>query len=269
MISRFSLILRIPLLFLVGIIPLAFSGGSVFASAGSFPSDNFNTCSIKPQWGTFINPLHDTSTYSVNGSTVSISVPQGVNDHDIWATNRVVSINAPRFMMNAADDNFTIEVKMNSGVSSIYQTQGILIEQDPDTVLRFEFYGDGTNTIMFAARLKTGENPTTYYRQQIGVGNISPLYMRVQRSSGNQWTQSYSTSGTNWTAGPTNPIVYSMTVTQVGFYGGNTVVHPGDTAPAHTAIFDYFSNLDSPAGPDTPINCATQTQKIYLPVVNR
>jgi hypothetical protein len=185
--------IRIILIALVGIVPLVFSGSTVMADAGTFQSDNFNTCQMKPMWGTFINPLNDGS-FKADGTTVSISVPKGSTDHDIWVGNTgTLNIFAPRFMMTAADSaNFGIEVKINSGVADKFQTQGILIQQDASTLLRFEFFADGKNTYLFAVRFSPGSGggvtKTVYTQQAIGATGISPLYMKVVRSNSSSWT---------------------------------------------------------------------------------
>jgi hypothetical protein len=226
--------------FLVILPALAFLPGTASAAAGTFKTDNFNACTMNSSLWTFTNPLNDGTT-SVNGTTVSISVPQGT-DHDIWKGGTSPSINAPRFMQPATDTDFNLQVKMNSGflAGARYQTQGILIQQDATRVLRFEFYGDGVNTFVFAGKFSGGTG-STIVRQSIGAVGISPLYMRVQRA-GNAWTQSYSLDGTAWTALPA--FNFTMAVASVGFYGGNTILNPTDVAPAHTAVFDYFYNMD-------------------------
>ena len=62
--------------------------------------------------------------------------------------------------------------------------------------------------------------------------------MRIKRE-GDFWTQSYSFDGQSWTVATT--FTYVMTVNDVGLYSGNA---SGATAPAHTAQFDYFENLE-------------------------
>jgi hypothetical protein len=54
-------------------------------------------------------------------------------------------------MQAANDTDFEIEVKFDSLVLERYQMQGILVEQDEQNYLRFEFYGDGQNVHLFAA----------------------------------------------------------------------------------------------------------------------
>jgi regulation of enolase protein 1 (concanavalin A-like superfamily) len=211
-------------------------------------------------WGTFINPLGDATT-SVNGTTVSISVPAGT-DHDIWKGDTSPSINAPRFMQSAMNTDFTLQVKMNTGFDpgARYQTQGILVQQDANRVLRFEFYGDGTNTFVYAGQFYDGAGHTMV-RQVIAPVGKSPLYMKIQRV-GNVWTQSYSFDGNTWAPVTllNNPSAssfsFKLTVASVGFYGGNTFLNTDGIAkaPAHTAVFDYFYNVDDGTQPvDNPI----------------
>jgi len=74
----------------------------------------------------------------------------------------------------------------------------------------------------------------------IGAEGIAPLYMRVKRL-GNQWTQSYSTDGTNWMVAAN--FAYPLNPTEIGPYAGNAL---GSSSPTHTAQIDYFLNLDDP-----------------------
>lgn len=71
----------------------------------------------------------------------------------------------------------------------------------------------------------------------------TPAYMRITRA-GPTWGVSYSYDGSEWlAAGSFN---FDMTVTQTGVFGGN---HATASAPAHTAVVDYFFNSASPIEP--------------------
>jgi hypothetical protein len=71
--------------------------------------------------------------------------------------------------------------------------------------------------------------------------------MRIKRE-GDQWTQSYSFDGANWTSQPS--FTHILTVTDLGPYSGNGV---GAGSPAHTASIDYFFNTASPIDPEDDI----------------
>jgi uncharacterized repeat protein (TIGR02543 family) len=206
-------------------------------------SDDFNTCSLDTGLWTFIDPLADatqamTGTYTED-AWLSISVPAGTS-HDIWTSGNL----APRIIQPADNTDFEVEVKFESGVRWPYQMQGVLVEQDSDDFLRFEFYGDGVNTRVYAASFRNG-NPLQKVNNTITTTNVAPLYMRVRRQ-GDVWTQSYSYDGTSWR--DTDPITFTraLTVTTVGTYAANA----GSNPPAHTGYIDYFFNTASPIVPE-------------------
>jgi uncharacterized repeat protein (TIGR02543 family) len=206
----------------------------------SILSDDFNTCNLDTGLWEFIDPLGD-ATLAMTGTHtqdawVSISAPEG-DSHELWTGGAL----APRIMQPANDTDFEIEVKFESEVTELYQEQGVMVEEDNQNFLRFEFYSDGTNTKIFAASLASG-SATIHTDTPISGG--APLYMRVRRG-GDQWTQSYSSDGVYWTT-PV-PFTHALTVTAVGAYAGNA---GGASSPAHTAYIDYFFNAASPIIPE-------------------
>jgi len=207
--------------------------------ASSIVSDDFNTCGLNLGLWEFIDPLAD-GTYDMMGTFtqdawLSISVPAGVS-HDVWTDNW-----APRIMQPANDVDFQIEVKFESEMSEEYQMQGVLIEQDSNNFLRFDFYSDGSNTNIFATSF-VGGTPTIppMIDSPITGASVAPLYMRVRRQ-GDWWTLSYSDD--NWTSSDSVSFDHHLTVTSVGAFVGNA----GDgSPPAHTGYIDYFVNSASP-----------------------
>ena len=217
-------------------------------------SDDFNACILDEGLWEFIDPLED-ATLAMTGTHVSISVPDGPS-HDIWGTGPGDFANhAARVMQPAADTDFELEVKFDSGVGQMYQTQGVLIEQDPNDLLRLEFLGKNSKTHIFAAKIENGQASNIGgVGLEIADGNVAPLYMRVKRA-GSQWTQSYSFNGADWT---TYVLSYThpMTITAVGTYAGNAGTTPSN-APAHTAVIDYFYNMANPGPGDIDENTLT------------
>src|SRR5690606_26895746 len=119
----------------------------------AFTSDDFSAVELNTDLWQIINPLGDaaigiTGPYSVDAS-LGIYVPAG-SPHDLWGALR----DAPRIMQAAQDTDFGLEVRFNSAVSSQFQMQGIIIEQDSNSYLRFDFYSDGTATYIFAAHFQ-------------------------------------------------------------------------------------------------------------------
>lgn len=217
-------------------------------NAAAFQSDDFNRCSWTEGTWTFIDPLDD-ATFNKTSTGVEISVPAAV-DHDIWGTGPGdFANNAPRIMQASNNTDFEIEAKFDSGVGQRYQTQGILIQQDADDMLRFEFHGNGTNTQIFAGYIKGGVGLAMGdIIRNIGTVNISPLYMRVSRI-GNIYRQYYSLNGEQWEFFNTTVLTQTFSVNQVGVYAGNTADVNGQQ-PAHTGVIDYVFNTLNPITPE-------------------
>jgi hypothetical protein len=194
-------------------------------------SDDFSAAVLDIGLWEFVDPVSDGQVV-MTGSQLELSVPAGTS-HDIWTAGNF----APRIMQAAADEDFEVEVKFESAVSAKYQLQGLLVEEDVGDFLRFDFYSNGKDTRLFAASF-SGGSPSVKINMSLGsVG--APLYMRITRQ-GDQWTQRYSLDGVNWLTGAV--FSRSLVVTAVGVFAGNA----GSSAPAHTAVVDYFFNTASP-----------------------
>jgi len=63
---------------------------------------------------------------------------------------------------------------------------------------------------------------------------------------GTQWTLDYSPNGTAWT--PAGTFSHTIAVNSVGVFAGN--YGSGGSAPAHTALFDYFFDTAAPVSPE-------------------
>jgi uncharacterized repeat protein (TIGR02543 family)/uncharacterized repeat protein (TIGR01451 family) len=224
---------------------------SLLEDASGIQSDDFNTCELNEFWD-FVNPLGDCTaetegTFS-GSARLSLSVPGGTK-HSISDTN----IDAPRVMQPAADTDFEVMTKFVSPLTEQYQIQGILIEgTGEDEFLRFDFFSSKTSGTLgglteihvYAASLVGGVGGIFHTKRNVIIADPPShrLYMRVERI-GNEWTQSYSDDGSVYTETVTFP--YTMTVSAVGVFAGNSAPGSG-TPPAHTALVDYFLNVDSP-----------------------
>lgn len=226
------------------------------APLSGISSDDFSSGTLNPAIWSFINP-GTPSTLSFTGAgtsnaRLSISVPAG-SAHDAWTGGN----NTPRIMQAAPNTDFEVEVKFESPLTSRYQIEGVIVEQDANNYLRFDFNSNGTNTKVFAASISAG-TATSRNNATITAGN--PLYLRVRRI-GNQWTQSYSYNGTTWITAVT--FSHTLTVTAVGPFVGNA----GSPAPAFTGLVDYFFNAASPIVPeDAVISWWSATRRFRLPV---
>ncbi|MBW3547778.1 MAG: DUF1349 domain-containing protein, partial [Actinobacteria bacterium] len=207
----------------------------VEAAAGTFVSDDFSSTPLDPRW-TVVDPVGD-GTVAITGTEVGdghleLSVPAGTS-HDAWKTNRSL-----RAMQAAADEDFEVEARFDSLPSARYQMQGVLVEQDADDWLRFDFFHDGKSLRAFAAKTVAGSSTALI---NVSVPSGSPLYLRVARQGG-QWTMSYSYDGSAWTTA--GSFSHALAVSAIGPFVGNA--GSSGTQPAFTASVDYFFNTASP-----------------------
>lgn len=209
-------------------------------SVSAFVSDDFNACTLNSGRWQLVDPLGD-AILTVSGAGTSdarlqFTVPAGPS-HDAWTVNT-----APRLLQSVANTDFVIEAKFDSPVSKKYQGQGLLVQQDNNTWLRFDFYSNGAGTRVFAAA-RTAAGMSVKVDKAITAG--APLYLKVARSL-NTWTQSYSYDGSNWVTAVT--FTQALSVAAAGPFVGN--FGTGSNAPAHTALVDYVFNAASPIVPE-------------------
>jgi hypothetical protein len=122
--------------------------------------------------------------------------------------------------------------------------QGIMVEQDASTFIRFDVFHDGTTRRLFLANI-AGTVGTVRVNAPINV-TAAPIYLRLKRL-GTQWTASWSTNGTSFTTA--NTFTLAMNVAGVGPFAANHG-NPVGASPAWTALVDYFFNTSSPIIPE-------------------
>ncbi len=205
---------------------------------GGFISDDFNACSLNEAVWTVIDPLADATIGMVGAGSgnaaLMISVPSGAS-HDVWANSNM----APRVMQPAADGDFEIEVKFDSVPSAKFQSQGVIVEQDAENFMRFDFYHDGVALRLFAA---TFASDHAIQRHNGNLNTSTLLYMRIARV-GDDWTLRHSADGQQWTTATT--FAHTLAVTSIGPFAGNY-----NPAPAFTAVVDYFNTVEAPVVPE-------------------
>ncbi|MCP4424319.1 MAG: DUF1349 domain-containing protein [Chloroflexi bacterium] len=219
---------------LVPFLALSFIFSAANAEPTSIKSDDFKACSLDTDLWSFVNPVGDGSV-SMSGTQAMLTAPAGAS-HDVWSSGNF----APRLMQAANDADFAIEVKFESIINQAFQLQGVIIEEDSDDFLRFDFYHDGGSARVFAASFVNG-TPTAQINTPL-PGAAAPMYLRVSRVD-DQWTQRYSFDGLIWTTAVT--FTHALQVNQIGPFVGNA-----GSNPAHTAIIDYFFNTASPINPE-------------------
>ena len=248
----------------LGVLALLSGATPLMADPSGIVSDDFDACSIDPNVWQLVDPVGDAS-FAVLGAFsgdagVYISMPAG-SSHEPWTWGNL----APRLMQAANDTDFAIEVKFDAPLVAQYQMQGVIIEQDADDFLRFDFYSTGSGTRIFAGVFVDG-SPTIKTNSSIATG--SPLYMSISRT-GDLWTLEYSYDGVDWL--PSVDFTHAMTVAAVGPFAANGSDAPADP-PAFTGIVDYFFNsaepIDpedgSPPGPNTTLTVNTTGDGVVL-----
>ena len=149
-------------------------------------------------------------------------------------TNGTGGNDAPRIMQSVSNNDFEIQTKFQSQTTSAYQMQGIIIEQDSNNYLRFDFVQRFSGNLNMYTRqaLQVGSAPVKDTHCWDHTGQL-PLYMKVNRT-GNQWKQSYSYDGTNWI--PAANFNHTLTVTSVGPFVGNAQAQALRLSPAWSII---------------------------------
>jgi len=224
-------------------------GDGCSAACATLLSDDFSP--VEDRGWAFVDPLGDAS-YGIRGSGTAdawllLGVPGGVS-HDPWQVNH-----APRLMQAVDDTDFEVEIRLESAVAARYQSQGLIVEQDEATWLRFDVYSDGVRWHLFAATTSAGSSRSRFDVAVAPGGSPVPLWMRVRRA-GDRWTQDWSVdpAGAGWTGAAS--FSFALEVRAVGLFAGNHAV-AGESVPAHEAAFDYIFDTDRPVEPEDPVTC--------------
>ena len=80
-----------------------------------------------------------------------IRVPSG-RVHDLWAG----ALDAPRLLQNVPIGDFSLSFELDGVLGARYQTEGIVVQQDANNLLRLEVHSDGVGTSLFAASFVNG-----------------------------------------------------------------------------------------------------------------
>jgi regulation of enolase protein 1 (concanavalin A-like superfamily) len=207
-----------------------------FTQAAGPVSDDFNACDLNRGVWTPVNPL-GTATLTLEGlgtedARAVISIPDGP-PHDVWTTYN----DTVRLLQPAENKDFEVRVKFDSLLTTGYQMQGVLVEQDVGRFLRYDLIHDGTSPFLFSATFASG---AAVIRGNRAIANAAPLHLSVLRA-GDQWTLRYSYDGATWL--DFSAFSFAMAVGRVGPFAGNWSM---DNPPATTVNLDYFLNVASP-----------------------
>ena len=209
-------------------------------------SDDFCCAVLDTGVWTFIDPKGDGS-YAMTGGQITLSVPHGVS-HDVWTGGNF----APRIMQPITNADMEIEIKFDSPLSVRYQMQGLVVEQDANNYVRFDFHYESGTTRAFGATVTNG-SPVA--RFNVVVPDGAPMYMRVQRA-GSTWTCRHSHDGETWAVA--GSFSSALVVSSAGVFVGNEGFG-SSPPPAFTAVVDYFYSTSDILGGATPGDCAALT----------
>lgn len=199
-------------------------------------SDDLSTGTLGDHWSYF-DPVGDT-LLSLSDTNAVVSIPEGT-DHNLFAGENL----APRFRQEGPLGDFGVEAKFDSFLTNRFQMQGIVVEEDADSYLRFEIHHDGNGTRAYMAAILDDVGTTYYYD---ALPSSTEHYLRVVRT-GNTWTMFYSTDGSVWSE--LAEMVVGIESAYVGPYLGTTATGSG-TPPAFIGSVDYFFNVDNPIDPE-------------------
>ncbi len=195
-------------------------------------SDDFTAPSLNASLWTVAAPP-DAVVAAVDGHSV-LTLPAGAN-HDPFIGGN----NAVRILQPISDVDFDVAAKFDSVLSSAYEGEGILVQQDDGTYLRFEVATDGQQLSLTGASV-SGGSETNYFSTPLPSASSS-IWLEVKRS-GDMWVLSSSPDGVNYTVG--GSFNQSINVSAIGPYAFNYNGYAPD-APAISSAVDFFHNLDS------------------------
>jgi uncharacterized repeat protein (TIGR02543 family) len=199
-------------------------------------SDNFDACVLDDKW-TFVNPF-GVGAVTVNHHRGVIDVPADVA-HEVFTTGN----NGVRIIQATENEDFAVEVKFESRLQANGTGQGLVVEQDAQNFMRFDFFRRNDAISVFAGAFQNLSSVVTLNSVKL-TDLDTPLYVRVVRT-GDTWEMLYSVDGATWNSAYI--FDHSITVQQVGIFAGNFKVKT--VIPPHTAAFDYFYNLTDPVKP--------------------
>jgi len=210
-------------------------------------SDDFSACALDSRWEV-IDPqgVGDASltTGSTGDAELSLRLPGGAV-HDAWGGDGNTALRAMQHLSTEPGD-LELEVKFDSEPTGGYSDQGVLIEQDQATYLRFDVFHGGGKLTVFGGRTAGGTNIAAF---SATIVSGAARHMRVTRS-GDQFTLWISADGASWTRVGTT--TQRLAVEAVGVYAANPV-----TGGEFTAHVDYMFNATTPIVPEdgTTVSC--------------
>lgn len=194
--------------------------------------DEFASTGLNPAIWTVEAPSDATAAVA-NGHAV-LSLPAAAN-HDAF----VGGDHSARILQPVSNTDLDVGAKFDSIPNAAYEGQGIMVQQNDQTYLRFEVSSDGTQSYLTGASVSAGAE-TNFFSIPLS-GQPSSIWLEVKRT-GNTWTLNSSTDGVNYTTA--GNFDQAIQITAIGPYAWNYNVDAA-SAPAVTSLVDYFHNLAS------------------------
>ncbi|MBI5472054.1 MAG: immunoglobulin domain-containing protein [Ignavibacteriae bacterium] len=203
----------------------------------------------------FSDPGRFASVWRMSNSALTRLVGTGTNDaalqfnldgttHDLWINN----YSAPKILQDIPNGNFDVVAKFQTLPANQYQMEGIIVKENANSWLRFDFLKDAGGLKVFAGHI-TNSGGSTKIHSIVSLSGGS-AWLKVNRSA-STWTMSYSQDNVTYTqAGQFN---LTMNVDSIGVFAGNS----GSPAPPFVCNVDYFFNTSNPLDPEDPTNFPT------------
>jgi phospholipase/lecithinase/hemolysin len=171
------------------------------------------------------------ATVSVAGGHAVLSLPGGANHDPFLGGNQ-----SARILQPISNTDFDVAAKFDSVPAAAFAGQGILVQQDNGTYLRFEVASTGAQLSVSGASVGGG-NETNSFSVPL-TGSESSIWLEVKRI-GDIWTLNTSTDGVTYTTAGT--FDQPISVSAIGPYAWN---YNGDVSasPAMTSQVDFFHN---------------------------
>jgi phospholipase/lecithinase/hemolysin/regulation of enolase protein 1 (concanavalin A-like superfamily) len=193
-------------------------------------SDEFASAGVNPDVWTVEAPPD--ATVTVANDHLVLSLPAGAN-HDAFLGGD----HAARILQTVSNADLDVSAKFDSVLNAAYEGQGIMVQQDDQTYLRFEVSTDGTQSYLTGGSVGGGAETNFFSSPLPSQG--SPLWLEVKRT-GDTWSLNSSTDGVNYTTA--GVFSQKIAVSAIGPYAWN---YNGNTSltPAVTSQIDYFHSL--------------------------
>src|SRR3989344_1494729 len=188
--------------------------------------DTFDSGFLQNGW-TWNDPRGN-SGQSISAGHLEIFITS-TNEHDCYGTTR----NCPTLLRNINPGDKIFEAKIDGdALTQAYQAYGIMLEQDANNYLRFEFRSNSVGVFAPAWKILSGVGSSAIAEKAVSLGSANN-YLRLTRS-GDTYTLDYSQDGSSYTSAGSFTLS-GFAPAKAGLY----VINAGSNSQT-TAKFDYF-----------------------------